>query len=155
LEREAVLDSRPAKQQPRDGVELHDTWRHQLARLGIEPDDLVAGVCGRVSGRPLTPTGIEQLATRALNALAEKHSTFRPAELTRELAAALPTDAPADAERLVQFRDELTHQIIAERAVDLSHPVPAGVRLRRDGRPITEAATDRILTTPPILEQEA
>jgi conjugative relaxase-like TrwC/TraI family protein len=155
LERESVIDSRPAKQQPRDGFELHDTWRHQLAQLDIEPDELVAGVSGRVSPRPLTPTGIERLTARALDALAERQSTFRPAELTRELAAAVPTDTPADADRLVAFLDHLTDQIIAERAVDLSRLVPAGVRLRRDGRPITEAATDRILTTPAILDQEA
>jgi conjugative relaxase-like TrwC/TraI family protein len=159
LEREAVLDSRPSKQRPRDGVELHDRWRHQLAALGIEPDDLVAGVSGqvsgRVSGRPLTAADIEQLTARALESLAERQSTFRPAELTRELAAALPTDTPADSERLVEFLDQLTDQIVAERAVDLSRLVPAGVRLRRDGRPVTEAATDRVLTTPPILEQEA
>ena len=155
LEREAVLDSRPAKQQPRNGVELHDSWRHQLAALGIDPADLLANVRGAVRPRPLTSTGISALTARALDALADKQSTFRPAELTRELAAALSTDTPADPERLVEFLDRLTEQIVAERTVDLSPPVPPGVGLRRDGRPTIEAATERILSTPAILEQEA
>ncbi|MCH7789601.1 MAG: AAA family ATPase, partial [Acidobacteria bacterium] len=35
-----------------------------------------------------------------------------------------------------------------------SRPVPAGVSLRRDGRPISEAAVDRALTTRAILDEE-
>jgi hypothetical protein len=38
--------------------------------------------------------------------------------------------------------------------VDLSRPIPDGVPLRRDRRPITESAVDRLLTLPDFLAQE-
>src|SRR5690606_33746926 len=40
------------------------------------------------------------------------------------------------------------------RCVDLSPPVPTDIPRRRDDRPITEAGTDRVLTTQAILEEE-
>ncbi|MEX0666964.1 MAG: AAA family ATPase, partial [Acidimicrobiia bacterium] len=42
----------------------------------------------------------------------------------------------------------------AARCVDISRPVPTAAPLRRDGRPISEAAVDRALTTHAILNQE-
>ncbi len=56
--------------------------------------------------------------------------------------------------RLVARVDQLAEHWRQSRMVDISRPVPDGVRLRRDGRPVTEAATDRALTTEAILAQE-
>ena len=59
-----------------------------------------------------------------------------------------------DAETLVPWLDRLAEDVIAERLIDISRPVPDGVRLRRDGRPVTESVADRALTTAEILAQE-
>ena len=50
--------------------------------------------------------------------------------------------------------DSLTATAIRDHCVDISRPIPDHAQLRRDGRPITEAITDRALTTPAILAQE-
>ena len=56
--------------------------------------------------------------------------------------------AVVDAEQTSELLDRLTNDAIAGRCVDISRPVLEGATLRRDGRPVTEAATDRALTTP-------
>ena len=91
---------------------------------------------------------------RAIEALSERQSTWRPAELVRELAAAVPTDTGVDAEQLTVWLDDLADAVIAERMVDISRPVPQGALLRKDGRPVGESAVDRALTTADILAQE-
>ena len=96
----------------------------------------------------------DQIVDQALGALAERQSTWRPAELVRELAGAVPTDVTVPAEMLVPWLDRLADRVIAERLVDLSRPIPHGVTLRRDGRPVTESVADRVLTTPEILAEE-
>ncbi len=48
LEREAVLDSRPAKTHGHGAGESHAGWRSRLRTLGYEPRDLVAGMVGHV-----------------------------------------------------------------------------------------------------------
>ena len=53
----------------------------------------------------------------------------------------------ADPDRLVSFLQRLADHTAVTRCVDLSPPIPGGVAVRRDGRPITEAATTRLLTT--------
>ncbi len=72
----------------------------------------------------------------------------------RELAAAVPTNLGISAEKLAPWLDDVADKVIATRTVDLSHPIPKDATLRRDGRPTTEAAVDRILTLPSILAQE-
>ncbi len=78
--------------------------------------------------------------------LSEKQSTWRPAELTREIAAALPTDIGVDASKIGALLDTMTAQTINDNCVDISRPTNDGVRRRRDGRPVTESAIDRALT---------
>ncbi len=90
----------------------------------------------------------------ALEALGERQSTWRPAELVRELAAQVPTNVTVEPDRLCGFLQDLANHVAADRCVDLSPPVPSGAVLRRDGRPISEAAVDRALTTQAILEEE-
>jgi conjugative relaxase-like TrwC/TraI family protein len=155
LEREAVLDSRPAKAHGQTADQLHDEWRNRLATLGHEPHHLVTSTVGRIR----QPSGIDHatmtvMVDGALEALGERQSTWRPAELVRELAAQVPTHVTVAPDRLVGFLQDLAEDVAAGRCVDLSPPVPAGAALRRDGRPIGEAATDRVLTTRAIVEEE-
>ncbi len=93
------------------------------------------------------------LVVQAINALTIGQSSWRPAELTRELAASVPTTTAARAGDLRRRLDDLTRGAIGL-CVDLSVPIPPNVRLRRDGRPVTESAADRALTTAFVLDQE-
>jgi conjugative relaxase-like TrwC/TraI family protein len=154
LEREAVIASRPPKAQA-DPVTLEQEWLARVADLGLAPERLVADAVGIERGIDrLDKPAAERLVERALATLAEKQSTWRVAELVRELAAAVPTTLTVRADQLAPWIDDVADTIVAARMVDLSRPVPDGVPLRRDGRPVTEAAVDRLLTLPDILVQE-
>lgn len=154
LEREAVIDSRPPKADA-DPVTLDEEWRGRLAEIGFESERIVGDAVGveRGIGR-LTKVGTGQLVERALGALAEKQSTWRIAELVRELAAAVPTTLAVPVARIGPWLDELANEVALTRMVDLAPPVPDGSELRKDGRPITEASVDRLLTLPDILGEE-
>jgi conjugative relaxase-like TrwC/TraI family protein len=155
LEREAAVDSRPAKDHAHTPGELHHGWRIRLQALGVEPSELVAGVTGRQRHRiGIDPETAAAMVDRALVALTERQSTWRPAELVRELAAQVPTEVTVDPDQLTGFLQRLADDTVVTRCVDLSPPVPAGVELRRDGRPVTEAAVHRALTTEHILDEE-
>ncbi len=155
LEREAVLDSRPAKTHSHAAGELHTGWCSRLGGLDFEPNDIAARTVGRVR----RATGIDQqtmahMIDGAVGALTERQSTWRPAELVRELAAQVPTQVTVEPDRLCRFLQDLANHVAADRCVDLSPPIRSGAVLRRDGRPISEAAVDRALTTEAILEEE-
>jgi conjugative relaxase-like TrwC/TraI family protein len=154
LEREAVVDSRPAKPTAGDAARLHARWTAELGGLGYEPVGLVDAATGRVVSAGLDQSTAARMVDRGIEALSERQSTWRPAELVRELAAAVPTDAGVDPDQLTSWLDDLADEVIAQRMVDISRPVPAGVLLRRDGRPVSESAIDRALTTADILAQE-
>ncbi|MBW3654271.1 MAG: hypothetical protein KY433_11985 [Actinobacteria bacterium] len=78
--------------------------------------------------------GGDVAARRAVRApLAERQSSWRPAELVRELAAAVPTDVAVPADVLVPWLDDLAERVTVERLIDISRPIGEGVRLRRDG----------------------
>src|SRR5205807_1868539 len=130
-------------------------WAEQAGALDYDPTQVVAEAIWFDAGRRAldVPTG-EAIVEGALAALTERQSTWRPAELVRALAAAVPTDVAVPATELVGWLDGLANSVIAERLVDLSRPVPDDVALRRDGRPVTEAVTDRALTTPEVLAEE-
>ncbi|MGI8807700.1 MAG: MobF family relaxase [Acidimicrobiales bacterium] len=155
LEREAVTDSRPSKSHGEDAASLHLEWAERARALGHEPERIVAAATSPTrDGRALDVATRAVVVGQALEALAESQSAWRPAELVRELAAAVPTDVTVPAETLVPWLDQVAAEVIAERMVDLSRPIPDGVRLRRDGRPVTESVADRVVTTPEILAQE-
>ena len=155
LEREAVVDSRPHKAHDVDAESLHDEWAERARMIGHEPERVVAIVVAQAERvRSLDDLDPEALTARALAALEESQSTWRAAELVRELAAALPPDVAVPAAEIGPWLDRMAQSVTAERLVDLSRPVEAGVGLRRDGRPVTEAVVDRALTTPEILAQE-
>ena len=155
LEREAAIDSRPAKTHAVDAAVLHAGWAEQTRQLGYDPVTVVAGAVDRVVERG----GIDR-STRAwmidqtIVAMSEKQSTWRPTQLHRELAALVPTDTAASAEQLTVWLDGVVDEIVASRCVDVSKPVPPGAMLRRDGRPVSESVADRALTTQAILDQE-
>ena len=152
LEREAAAEERPNKTDT-DPISLEKEWRNRVVGLGHEPADVVEPPRDRQSD-PTRALDIEALTDTALAALAERQSTWRHAEVVRELAAAVPTNTAGSAASLPKMLDDLADRIVAERMVELSAPIPESMPLRRDGRPVTEAATDRRLTLPEILDQE-
>ena len=154
LEREAVVDSRPAKPHAADPATLHDQWSDRVRSLGIDPSHLVDDATGWIRSQELDATGAQKVMRQAIDTLSEKQSTWRPAELTREIAAAIPTHTHVDTSIMRELLDGLTELSIDQHCVDISRPIPDGAMLRRDGRPVTESVADRALTTPAILAQE-
>ena len=116
---------------------------------------LVADAVGVTRGIDrLDQGGIDRVVEAALVALGDRQSTWRVAEVVRELAAVVPTTLTLPADELALWIDDIAEATVAARMIDLSRLIPEGVALRRDGRPITEAAVDRLLTLPDILAQE-
>jgi conjugative relaxase-like TrwC/TraI family protein len=155
LEREAVLDSRPGKPRSPSLTELRQEWRKRVISMGLDPARLIGRVIRHQQGLHRIPRHeAAQIASEGLKALVDRQSSWRPAELVRELAAAVPTTVTADAKELTDFLGTLADGVARSHCADISRPIPKGVALRRDGRPITEAAVDRALTTHPILDEE-
>lgn len=154
LEREAVEDSRPTKSSV-DAPTLHQRWLTQLYDLGIDRDQLVTQLTGHASPVVLGEELDERIMTAAEASLRDSQSVWRPAEVTRALAAAVPTEVALTAEEVGEWAEALRERMEAERLVGISRPIPDGVPLRRDGRPVTESAVDRLLTTEAILAEEA
>lgn len=155
LEREAVLDSRPAKPQGIALSDLRDDWQQRAVDLGYNPELLVRHALARRAEVPdLDQTAVDRVVESALESLGERQSSWRPAELVRELAAAVPTTTAVDSSDLTETLDRLAAEIADSRCVDISRPIPAAVEQRRDGRPVTEPAVDRALTTRTILDEE-
>ncbi len=156
LEREAVIDSRPAKVKGVDAAILHQAWAEQAAALGFDPPAVVANTIGYIVGQDdINPHQTAQIARAAMKVMADKQSTWRPTELQREVAARVPTDTTLPAHDLVAWFDDVADYVVRNHCVDISKPVPAGALLRKDGRPVTESVVDRALTTQAILDQEA
>ncbi len=155
LEREAAIDSRPAKTHSVEAAALREAWAEQTRQLGHDPVAVVLNAVEKVAER----RGIDA-ATRSVMmdqtivAMGEKQSTWRPTELHRELGAVMPTATAATADQLAGWLDGVVDEIVSSRCVDVSRPIPPGALLRRDGRPVTESAVDRALTTQTILDQE-
>ena len=155
LEREAAVDSRPAKPHGPTPADLHQEWRERTVALGHNPGLVVQRAIGQRRGLDLFDDRVAEAPTHsALASLGERQSTWRPAELVRELAAALPTTMAVDSATLTEAIDRLAADAANRRCVDISRPIPPGAKLRRDGRPITESAVDRAFTTRAILDEE-
>ncbi len=154
LEREAVTDSRPAKAAEVNATELHEHWTGQLETLGYQPAVLERMAIGRTAGRSLTDRDWGIASNRAVEQLEESQSSWRPAELSREIARQLPTNTIQNTASFVDRLEAWTQRTIAAQCVDISRPIPEGDTVRRDGRPYSEPATDRALTTAFVLEQE-
>lgn len=155
LEREAVLDSRPAKPYGIALSDLQAEWQRRTLDLGYNPDLLVRRVVGgRIQVSDLDQTVAKGTVEAALGSLGEGQSSWRLAELVRELAAAVPTGTAVGADDLTEALDRLAVDVAGVRCIDISRPTPASVARRRDGRPVTEPAVDRALTTRTILSEE-
>ncbi len=154
LEREAVVDSRPAKSEHVDGAGLHRGWVERVTDLGQNPERVVGAMTGGSRCRLLDSAAADRAIVDAVAVLSEKQSSWRPAEVSREIAAAIPTTSVVRSEDLGRVLESLTQEAIERLCVDISRPIRDGVGLRSDGRPVTESATDRALTTPEILAQE-
>jgi conjugative relaxase-like TrwC/TraI family protein len=153
LEREAVIDSRPSKTSS-DAASLHDHWADQLEELGHNADRYLADITHRT--KPIEPddTTDRLSVVQALSTLRDTQSVWRPAEITREIAAAMATQIGSSAADMVARAEALASHVEDTLVVDVSRPAPPGVPLRRDGRPVTEGALDRLLTTRAILDEE-
>lgn len=155
LEREAAIDSRPAKAHSLDADVLHAQWAEQVRQLGYEPSRIVTDAVEQVAVRHgIDSATAASIVDRAMASMSEKQSTWRPTELHGELGAAIPTDTALDAGRLVEWLDRVVDDITVIRCIDISRPLPSDAVLRRDGRPASESVLDRALTTQAIIDQE-
>jgi len=153
IEREAATDSRPTKASA-DAAELHQDWHDQLDALGYAPERYVDRITGRTQPIEADVVTDRDTVIAALSSLRDTQSVWRPAEITREIAAALPTRLGGTASETVERAQRLASHVEDALSVDISQPVPDHVPVRDDGRPVTEGALDRILTTRSILDEE-
>lgn len=153
LEREAAIDSRPSKTSE-DAITLYEQWQDQLDALGYTPEGYLDQVTGRTRPIDADATTDRDTIVGALSSLRDTQSVWRPAEITREIAAALPTSLGGTAAETVEGAQRLASHVEDALTVDISRPVPDHIPLRNDGRPVTEGALDRILTTRTILDEE-
>lgn len=150
LERRAAVDSRPAKHAVGDPEALRADWRAQAAAAGVEALDVVPAVAGLPGLVGVDRAGI---VAEALARVAAESSTWLHADLSRHIATLLPAGAAATAAEAVGLVEELT-AVAAGVCVELQPEAPAGVARRQDGRPVSEAVTERQLTTAAVLGQE-
>jgi conjugative relaxase-like TrwC/TraI family protein len=154
LEREAVVDSRPAKPKPEMPHILHEGWRAEIEAVGRDPWEVAREVVRDPVPGVLEPAGVGAMVDQAVSAVAEQQSTWRRNEVIRELAKALPTTVTYNASELRPWLEDLADHTIATRLVELAPELAPGTRTRSDGRPVTESVLDRRFTTEAILEQE-
>lgn len=149
LERRAVLLSRPAKAHDVDAAALHHAWSQRAEAHGFD----VRTFDDALHRPPGLPAAIdEEIVAEALRRVGDESATWIEADLARHLSTLVTPDGDG-AERTVERIDALAARAVA-RCVELSpRPIDHGPR-RRDGRPVTEAVTDRRLTTQAILDQE-
>jgi conjugative relaxase-like TrwC/TraI family protein len=154
LEREAVLDSRPGKPNVGEHVDLRGEWAERIEGVGFDPrgvvDDAIGGL--PAPGR-LTAEVQVAMVDQALAALSAEQSTWRPNDLLRELARAVPTTVHVPPTELVATLERLTEQVLDDQCVDLT-PARVGSLRVSDGRPTTESVLDRRYTTQAILDEE-
>ncbi|MDP9426063.1 MAG: relaxase domain-containing protein, partial [Actinomycetota bacterium] len=151
LERWAVLDSRPDKQDAIEADTLRAEWTERAREAGFEPLSLPDGQ-SRLTASP--GLDVDAVITQALQAVAASSSTWLRADLAREVAALLPAEATGSAADAVKLVDLLA-EAAAARCVELRPGAAAGTPCRKDGRPLNEHVTDRRLSAPAVLNQEA
>lgn len=151
LERRAVLASRPAKTHGVDAAALHQHWADQAAGIGFERTTLTFDHLP--FALPTVQLSDDEIVTEALRRVEEESATWLRADLARHIATLLSPDRSAGAAELVIRIDALAAAAEA-RCTGLGPERGAGIPCRRDGRPVSEAVTDRRLTTRHVLEQE-
>lgn len=133
-----------------DGTSLHLTWRKQAATVDFDPDDLTPE--GVRSPSDVQILSDDELIAEALQRVSEKASTWLRADLARHLATLIAPIDLTGAEAVARI-DRLAASADAQ-CVPLGPPLAPDAPRRRDGRPVTEAVTDRRLTTRAIVDQE-
>jgi len=149
LERAAVVSSRAAKTPAGDAATLHEGWTSEAVDAGFNPNELAARQLAGVPADP--PAADEGLVVEALARVAAESASWLRADIARHLATLVHPTAVTDGAGLVAEIDRLA-ALAEARCVPLG-PDRVGP-CRRDGRPITEAVTDRRLTTSVVLDQE-
>jgi conjugative relaxase-like TrwC/TraI family protein len=154
LEREAVLDSRPAKPHAGEHVDLRGEWAERIEGVGFSPRGVVDGAVGGLPAPGRLTTEVQvAMVDQALAVLGAEQSTWRPNDLLRELARAIPTTVHVPPAELVATLERLTERVLDEHCVDLS-PAGLGPLRASDGRPTTESVLDRRYTSQAILDEE-
>ena len=157
LEREAVVDSRPHKSHSIDAEVLHVGWAEQTRRFGLDPDRVADDAIDRVDarrslwvrgggvGRAAPGDGLDRRAAVVVAAdgawPAKSRQPFRPISPSERNGSSSGSSSPPGTS--------------ARGAASTCAPIPAGAMLHHDGRPVTESAIDRALTTNGVLDQEA
>lgn len=150
LERAAVLASRPSKHGVGDAESLRAEWLERARAAGLGPPTIPDGQ-RRLPGA--SPIEVEDVLTRAVEAVSAGTSTWIRADLAREIAAVLPAEATSCAAEAVAVIDRLA-EAAADRCVELHRPPAVHAKRRGDGRPVTEHVVDRRVTTQAVLAQE-
>lgn len=152
LERRAAKASRPDKTHGVDAETLHTEWTREAEGMGFDPASLVPArlVDERRNGWAISD---DDLIDEALLHASEESSAWLRADLARNLATILDTRSFGSGAELVAEVDRLA-ALAEARCVPLGPAADGTVQQRRDGRPITEHATERLLTTSRVLDEE-
>ena len=113
LEREAVIDSRPSKSSS-DAPTLAQEWTARLIEHGDTPTVLIGDTICRADPERFSEFDADQVMAAAVAALSEAQSTWRSAEVSREVAAALPTTLGLDAHEVSGLVERLRARVQAE-----------------------------------------
>ena len=152
LERAAVVASRPEKVHGIDAGELHVHWAAEARGAGFDParltPDQIRGAARRDEAVP-----DEALIEDALVLAEEESASWLHADLARHLTTLMVPEHARSAAEVVAEVDRLA-ALAEQRCVPLGPEPDGATRRRLDGRPVTEAVTDRRLTTPAVLTQE-
>ncbi len=151
LERGAVLDSRPDKVHGIDAAELHLHWAAEARAEGFNPAHLVGDQI-RSHESPSRRMNDNELVATALRQVTEESAAWLRADVARHLTTLLAPDHAGSGAELVAEVDRLA-VLADQRCVSLG-PERGGTVRSSDGRPVTEAVTDRKLTTAAALTQE-
>ncbi|MEZ5350811.1 MAG: AAA family ATPase [Microthrixaceae bacterium] len=146
-----MLDSRPDKVHGIDAAELHAHWRAEARAAGFDPARLVTQEI-RASIQRRDHSDDEMIAL-ALSRASEETAAWLRADVARHLSTLLAPGLTGSAVELVAEVERLA-DITEQRCVALGPERGSAVRRRADGRPVSEAVTDRRLTTPALLIQE-
>jgi conjugative relaxase-like TrwC/TraI family protein len=150
LERRAVTTSRPGKLDGLEPESMLAEWAARARAAGFEPAvlDRFHLVAPSVSHRRSSD---EAAIGEALRRVQDESSAWLRADIACHLSNLVPARAGASAGDVVREIDRLADLAIGRCAPlgpDRSGPT------RRDGRPISEAVTDRLFTTSRVLDQE-
>lgn len=151
LQRAAVRTSRPAKAHGVDAEALRRGWTETAAAAGFDPSQLAPAAPAPFAG--VAPVDREAIIVAALEGVAGEMGAWLPADLARHIVRLLPPECTNDAPAMTALVDELA-DLAVERCLPLGPKPSAAERRRRDGRPISEAVTDRRLTTRAVWDQE-